>query len=127
MFKKNDLIIIGAVLVLAAVSLLIFRIYTGSEPPAAVEVRVDGKLTAQYPLHIDREFTVSGYNGGTVNAVIQNGKVDVVSASCPDKICVDHRLIFKTGESIVCLPSRVVITLSSHSGDDSDIDAVSGN
>ena len=83
LFKKNDLIIIGAVLVLAAISMLIFRIYTGSEPPATVEVRVDGKLTAQYPLHIDREFTVAGFGGGTVNAVIRNGKVDVVYIAVP--------------------------------------------
>ena len=32
-------------------------------------------------------------------------------ASCPDGICAAHKPISREGESIVCLPHRVVITV----------------
>jgi hypothetical protein len=36
----------------------------------------------------------------------------VEAADCPDKLCVSHREIFREGESIVCLPHRVVVTVT---------------
>ena len=54
----------------------------------------------------------SGENLSESNLLlIENGKVYVKSATCPDGICVGHRPIFRNGESIICLPNRVVITV----------------
>ena len=39
-------------------------------------------------------------------------------ATCPDGICVSHTPIFRDGESIVCLPQRVVITVVSNNDTD---------
>lgn len=41
--------------------------------------------------------------------VISDGKADMESADCPNQICVHHSAISHTGETIVCLPNRVVI------------------
>lgn len=41
--------------------------------------------------------------------VIFDGKTDMESADCPNQICVHHSAISNTGETIVCLPNRVVI------------------
>ena len=127
MFKKNDILLIAAVLLLAFIAFLAVKL-AGSASPGKVEIRVNGELTATYSLSAEREFTVKGYDGGEVRGVISGGTVDVTSATCPDKICVDHQIIKKTGESIVCLPNRVVITIAA--GDDEDtnntVDAVSG-
>ena len=41
--------------------------------------------------------------------VISDGKADMESADCPNQICVHHGAISHTGETIVCLPNRVVI------------------
>ena len=41
--------------------------------------------------------------------VIFDGKADMESADCPNQICVHHSAISHTGETIVCLPNRVVI------------------
>ena len=54
--------------------------------------------------------------------VIQDGKADVTEASCPDGICVNHRAISKQGQSIVCLPNKVVVEIEN--GEESDLDAV---
>ncbi len=126
LFKRSDLIIIAAVLALSVASLVIFRFIRGFAEPAAVEIRVNGSLTATYPLNIDRSFTVEGFNGGMVYGVIKDGVVDVTDATCPDRICVDHSAISHTGESIVCLPNRVVVTISSHKTEADTIDAISG-
>ena len=127
MFKKNDILIIAGVIVLAAVAAIVVWI-AGSAKPGKVEIRVNGELTATYSLSVEREFTVKGYDGGEVHGRITNGTVDVTSATCPDKICVDHSVIKKTGESIVCLPNRVVITIAAgnYEGTNNTVDAVSG-
>ena len=41
--------------------------------------------------------------------IISGGKADMESADCPNQICVHHSAISHTGETIVCLPNRVVI------------------
>jgi hypothetical protein len=43
--------------------------------------------------------------------VISDGKADMESADCPNQICVHHSAISHTGETIVCLPNRVVIEI----------------
>lgn len=121
MMKKADLLLLAIVLALAAISLLIVR-EVGAAPAESVSVSVDGVVTAQYGLNEDRTFTVEAVNGGYVTVVVENGRVDVTSASCPDKICVKHRPVSRTGESIVCLPGRVVITIC---GADNELDGVS--
>ena len=41
--------------------------------------------------------------------VIHDGNADMESADCPNQICVHHSAISHTGETIVCLPNKVVI------------------
>ena len=44
------------------------------------------------------------------------------SADCPDQICVHQRAISKNGESIICLPNKVVVSIEG--AEDSQIDVV---
>jgi hypothetical protein len=54
----------------------------------------------------------TGEGGEQVNVlVIKDGEAYVQSASCPDGICAAHKPISRQGESIVCLPHRVVVTV----------------
>ena len=43
--------------------------------------------------------------------VIKDGKAEMKSAICPDKICVKHRPIDKSGQTIVCLPEKIVVKI----------------
>ena len=55
----------------------------------------------------------TGENGEELNRLVsRDGKVFVETATCPDGICVSHRAIFRNGESIICLPHSVVITVT---------------
>ena len=49
---------------------------------------------------------------GFINTlVIENGKADMISADCPDKLCVKQHAISSNGETIVCLPNKVVVEI----------------
>ena len=91
-----------------------------------VRVTVDGKLYNEYLLSQNIvEDIYTGNNGEHLNRlVIKDGKVFVETANCPDGICSKHRAVFRDGESIICLPHRVVITVVTYETTDAP-DAVS--
>ena len=77
---------------------------------AAVEVTVEGEVMATLPLGRDITLEIPGA-GGQNTLVIANGEARMLTADCPDGICVRHRAISRPGESILCLPHRVAVTV----------------
>lgn len=103
---------IAALLALSAAGLLyLFVFRSGGD---TVKITVDGALYGVYSLSSDRTVDiVTGENGEHLNRlVISGGKARMETADCPDGICVAHHPIFRDGESIVCLPNRVVVTVT---------------
>ncbi|MCM1087558.1 MAG: NusG domain II-containing protein [Muribaculaceae bacterium] len=41
----------------------------------------------------------------------QNGEIAMLQSSCPDQICVRHRVISAAGENIICLPHKIVVDI----------------
>ena len=120
---RNDAILIAALLVaaaLGAVYLFLMR-GTGSE----VTVTVDGQWYGTYSLTKDRVEDIRTSDTAVNRLEICGGKAEVTFATCPDGICAAHAPIYRRGESIVCLPHRVVITVSGASAADAP-DAVVG-
>ena len=108
---KNDIVLIGtllAVLVLIGLALWLLR---GEGDMVVVEV--NGTAYGSYALNTDRTVEIrTGEGGKELNLlVIKDGKAYVETATCPDGICAAHRPIFRRGESIICLPHKVVITV----------------
>ncbi len=110
---RNDIILILALLL--TVSLAGAGIFFMRGEGDCIEVRIDGELYGIYPLSRDMRLEISsGESGMQINVlVIEDGRAFVESATCPDGICSDHRAIMREGESIVCLPHRLVITVYS--------------
>ena len=106
---KNDLWLILAVLLISAVWMLAFRNGNRIRGSYAV-VSVDGSEYTRILLNHDNTITVST-NRGTNTLCVSDGKVFISEADCPDKICVGHPPIQYRGESIVCLPHRLVVTI----------------
>lgn len=115
---RNDILLILVVTLLAVIGCLTFFL-TGSAGDRVV-VLIDGKESASYPLSEDLE-TVIRTDGESNTLVIRDGKARVLEATCPDGICVDHRPISKAGETIVCLPHKVVLKVISTAKNDLDI------
>lgn len=110
---KKDTILIGGILLTAflfwLIPLLLNRINRKS--PAAVSVYQDGQLLASYPLTDDLTEAIPWEENGYNLLLIENGAASVTDATCPDQICVRQRAISKNGESIICLPHRLVLQI----------------
>ncbi len=113
---RND-VIFSVVLVLT-ISLIGACIFFLREDGDHVSVSVGGELFGNYRLSEDTRVEIrTGERGEQLNIlVIEDGKAYVESATCPDGICSAHRAISRDGESIACLPHRVIITVYSSDG-----------
>ena len=107
--RRNDVILIAALLIAAALGAM--YLFLLRDAGSQVTVTVNGEWYGTYPLSQERVEEIR--SGAQVNRLeIREGKAVVAYASCPDGICAAHAPIFRSGESIVCLPNRVVITVS---------------
>ena len=121
--KKNDLILIGVLLMVALAAYFGISFFQGDNTKNGVAVvTIDDAEYGRFPLVVDTEERIELPDGSYNLLVIQDGKADVTEASCPDGICVNHRAISKQGQSIVCLPNKVVVEIEN--GEESDLDAV---
>ncbi len=121
--KKNDYILIAGIIIVALFILGTTRIWQGltTGEMAYALVTVDGKEYGRYPLNEDTTVEIKLDESTYNHFSITGGYVKMDSASCPDQICVKHAHIKYAGESIVCLPDKVVIEIVG--GKDNGIDA----
>lgn len=118
---RNDVVFIAVLLLMVSLIGAAFFFLRGEGD--TVTVSVDGKHYGTYPLHTDLTLSIrTGEDGEEENLlVIRDGTARVESATCPDGICAAHKPISREGESIVCLPHRVVITVQTSDGEEPDI------
>lgn len=123
-FRKSDVLIPLAAIIFSA-GIWIFSAFSpGADGRGdTVRVTVNGEEYGRFPLSEKRDIIIKGYAGYTNTLVIDNGEADITEAGCPDKICVHQRKISRSGETIVCLPNRVVIGIEGK--EEGNIDAVS--
>ena len=103
---RCDLLLIGGVLLLAGLLWLMTR---PSGTGGWAVVTRDGEEIGRYPL--DKEVTVTLGEGDYNVLRISGGAAQVTQANCGDLTCVRTGEISRTGESIVCLPHRLIITV----------------
>lgn len=107
-YKKDTLF--TAVIVLTGIALLIAKIlFTASGN--SVAVRVDGTEYARYSLEKEAVYEIQGYNHGVNILIISEGMAYISEATCPDGLCTGMGRISERGESIICLPNRVVVEI----------------
>ena len=114
---KIDFIIIIFFVLMAVVSIALF--YLNKEEGGYVEVIVNKEIKDIFPLDENKQYTI--LDGKNINKIkIEDGKVWVTDASCPDKLCVKQGKIDKDGQSVICLPNKVVIKIVSDKKDEID-------
>lgn len=114
-------ILLGIGLLLLGGIFFLGIIFWGQEGANTVEVQVNGEIVGIYSLEEEQEISVKDL--GTNTFAIKDNHVEMISADCPDQYCVHHHPISKNGESIICLPNKVVITVKGR--DEGQVDAVS--
>jgi hypothetical protein len=113
-WAPGDIVIVLLVTGLSA--FLIFAGVAGANGGALqVRVIVNGKEARVLPLDADKTFTIDGFQGQS-QVEISGSQVRMVDSACPDKLCVRAGWISRPGESIICLPNRVVLEIMSGNG-----------
>lgn len=110
MMKKKDIILIVVILLAAIGEFEILR-WTQRDGSRVV-VTVDGKQVCESRLSNDQVYEIPVEDGKNV-LEIKDRSVRMKEADCPDQICKKHKAITKVGETIVCLPHKVVIEIQS--------------
>ncbi len=119
--RKNSFYLL---LIIIIVSLLIFGFLNiFKEKGETVVISVNGEDNMSFPLNEDREVNIPGYDGGYNILVIKDGSAYIKEADCPDGLCISQGKIKSSGESIICLPHRVIIKILGNS--DKGIDLIS--
>ena len=117
---KNDILLVAALLLVALAAWGLLRL-TRARGAEAV-VTVDGATVAALPLSEDAVLTVGEGQGFSNVIEVSGGRVRVRDADCPDRLCVRTGWVSRDGESIVCLPHKLVVTVR---GGEAGPDAVS--
>lgn len=117
--KKNDLILLGLVLLVGiGLAIVFFLIPDGGY----VKVTIDGQLYSNYSLAEERTVKIESPDGGVNILHISEGKAWLSDCSCPDRTCEHMGKISKKGQSIICLPNKVIVSIEGkHSEDEIDV------
>ncbi len=121
--RKNDIYLV--LIILAVFLLILLFINLSKKKGNLVTVSIDGQIVETYPLDEDLDIVIDGYDGGTNRLVIENGQAYLKDTSCPDHLCEKMGKISSVGQSIICLPNRVVVEITGDSSS-SEYDAVVG-
>lgn len=116
---RTDVVVIVSLLLLSAIVLL--AVFLTRQEGARVTVTVDGVTVGEYPLSLDATYELR--NGANV-LTVEDGRAYMSYSSCPDHLCENTGRIKYVGETIVCLPNKVTVTVIGKD-DGSGVDFVS--
>lgn len=122
--KKKDILLIvlalGVAGLLYAVSLI-----SGGEAATTVVVTVDGQEVLRRPLALEDSYEIR-QDDGSVNVIaVKDGAVFMQEANCRDGLCVAQGKMRNAAKTIVCLPHKLVVSLTGDAPqDDGDLDVI---
>lgn len=119
--RKNDIILVVVLVLIALLGYFGINFFQKANTKNGMAViTVDGEEYGRYPLAVEITEKIELADGSYNILGIKEGEADITEASCPDGICVNHRPISKNGQSIVCLPNKVVVEIQN--GEEPEID-----
>ncbi|MEY8292399.1 NusG domain II-containing protein [Carnobacteriaceae bacterium 52-44] len=135
MVKPGDFIIVALLVLLSFVPLAIFTYQNNASANGDnlhVVISADGEVVHEMELKNDhtREIYEFVDDHGHENTIVREGQtVYMADANCTDLLCVQQGEITEAGETIVCLPNRVLVEITSDGEspqqNDDDIDIIS--
>ena len=114
-FRPTDIATIIIMIVMLVAMLVLIFLPSGSK----VVIRQNGKKLYEYNLNENREIKIDIDENNYNIVVIENGNVYVKEASCKNQVCVETGKISRVGETIACLPHKLIIEIV---GNDKQVD-----
>lgn len=123
--KKGDMILIF-ILIAAVISWYGINKLNESKDERRAVIETDGSVYKTIPLKAGmklQDVHIDLGAGKYIDIVVDENGAYVKDVICPDKICQQTGVVNKVGQSIVCLPNRVIVYIEGES--EAEIDNVS--
>lgn len=118
--KKYDTIAIICVAVIVIISYITVNLLRNDEADTVV-IYIDGKIEKKLDLNKNQEYKVDVDNGYNI-VRIKDKKVRIKESDCGNQTCVNMGTISKDGQTLICLPHKVEVTIVSD--DKSEVDVI---
>ncbi len=102
--KLKEILIIISIIVISALLLLSVNIFSNRGITAIVTI--DSKIVKKVDLTKNQTYQIDN-----ITLEVKNKKIRVLYSDCPDKICTKKEFISKLGESIVCMPNKLIVEI----------------
>ena len=118
---RNDLILIGSLLVLAVISLvLVLTLKTKKNLVAKVYVQNEVVEVIDLSKKEEKDYYVQGLKG-QVHIHTKNGGIAIVESNCPHQDCVNMGYVYETNRPIICAYNAVYILIEGKANFDVEI------
>lgn len=118
---RNDLILIGSLLVLAIISLvLVLTLKTKKNLQAKVYVQNEVVEVIDLSKKEEKDYYVQGLKG-QVHIHTKNGGIAIVESNCPHQDCVNMGYVYETNRPIICAYNAVYIVIEGKANFDVEI------
>lgn len=128
MIKRWDLVIIFLLILVSLLPLIIFTYVqagkVNEESIFVAVISVDHQVVERITLtdHVGVntfDLTPSEHDRNTIE--VRDDQIRMKSATCSDQVCVNFGFISKPGETIVCLPHKILIEIQTIDGNTDDL------
>ncbi len=118
---RNDLILIGSLLILAIISLvLVLTLKTKKNLQAKVYVQNEVVEVIDLSKKEEKDYYVQGLKG-QVHIHTKNGGIAIVESNCPHQDCVNMGYVYETNRPIICAYNAVYIIIEGKANFDVEI------
>ena len=121
--KKKDFIVIFIVFLFIVITFSI-NYFMNIKSGENIEIYVNNELYKTYSINDNEEIKIKVKEGYNIVKIHDRG-VEMIKASCPDKVCINSGFITKPSESIVCLPNKVHIKIKTYDENENKEDIIS--
>lgn len=108
--NKNDIKLVFFLCFVCIIFIFFFEFF--SKKGKSALVYYDGNLIKTIDLSSNSNYVVEGFNG-SVFIDVKDGMIRVNSENSPYHLCSKQGYIGESYDSIVCLPNKIVINISS--------------
>lgn len=119
--KKGDYVVILFIVLLAVSVFGITHRKIENNGKLYAVIKVDGKEIARYEMGVKKEIHHIDSKYGHNEIEIYDNSVKISESNCRDKICIHMGSINRQGQSIICLPNRLIVTIE---GEENEVDVV---
>ncbi|WP_084764452.1 NusG domain II-containing protein [Clostridium massiliamazoniense] len=121
--RKCDILLILLLILISFLPYFLFLNHINKNYNSTyAEIKVDGKLYKNVPLSSNSgtsSFIIKTIHGNN-KISIEDNSIAISEADCLDSLCIKQGPISKVGETIICLPHKVVIEIKGEESDNTD-------